>query len=98
MVRKAPLRQFLSKNPFPNGWTDGLFYREKMRAIHRVAPVHIEVGRVLEIGGGRSGLGSYLFPGADITTLDLDYDLGRQLPANAKTMFVGGDACRLPFA
>ncbi|WP_292443703.1 hypothetical protein [Mesorhizobium sp.] len=53
MIRKAPLGQFLSRNPFPNGLTDGLFYREKMRAIHRVAPAAIE-GPILEIGGGHT--------------------------------------------
>ena len=64
---------FLPGIPFPNGLTDGLFYREKMRAIHRVAPV--EIGRAwagLEIGGGRSGLASILYPEAEIVTLDID--------------------------
>jgi len=42
MIAKATLKSFLSKNPFPRGWTDGLFYREKMRAIHRVAPAGIK--------------------------------------------------------
>ncbi len=54
--------------PLSIGLTDGLFYREKMRAIHRVAPAGIE-GRILEIGGGRSGLASILYPNADIVTL-----------------------------
>ena len=38
MTDKAPLSAFLAQNPFANGLTDGLFYREKMRAIHRIAP------------------------------------------------------------
>lgn len=97
MIRKAPLGQFLSGNPFPNGLTDGLFYREKMRAIHRVAPAAIE-GPTLEIGGGRSGLASILYPNADIVTLDLDPELGRLQPPWARSTFVCGDACVLPFA
>ena len=36
MTDKAPLSAFLAQNPFANGLTDGLFYREKMRAIERV--------------------------------------------------------------
>ncbi|MBZ9668691.1 class I SAM-dependent methyltransferase [Mesorhizobium sp. ES1-3] len=98
MIRKASLGQFLSRNPFPNSLTDGLFYREKMRAIHRVAPVTIEgPGRILEIGGGRSGLASILYPKADIVTLDLDPELGKHQPDWARSTFVCGDACDLPF-
>jgi hypothetical protein len=59
---KAPLGTFLAANPFPRPLTDGLFYREKMRAIHRIAPdtlgVSARSAAVLEIGGGRSGLTS----------------------------------------
>jgi SAM-dependent methyltransferase len=99
MIRKAPLGQFLSRTPFPNGLTDGLFYREKMRAIHRVAPAGIKgPGRILEIGGGRSGLASILYPKADIVTLDLDFELGKHQPDWARSTFVCGDACALPFA
>jgi SAM-dependent methyltransferase len=98
MIRKARLGQFLAQNPFPRGFTDGLFYREKMRAIHRVAPPDIaKPGRVLEIGGGRSGLASILYPGAEIVTIDLDLELGRQQPSWASSSFVCGDACLLPF-
>jgi SAM-dependent methyltransferase len=97
MFRKAPLGQFLARNPFPNGLTDGLFYREKMRAIHRVAPSKIEgLGRILEIGGGRSGLASMLYPEADIVTIDLNFEMGKQ-PRRARAFFVCGDACSLPF-
>ena len=72
MIVKTPLGRFLACNPFPRGWTDGLFYREKMRAIHRVAPAAIDANaRILEIGGGRSGMASYLYQGANITTLDI---------------------------
>lgn len=99
MYAKAPLRRFLSRNPFPKGWTDGLFYREKMRAIHRVAPAEVGGrGLVLEIGGGRSGLAKLLYPEAFVVTTDLDAQLGRTQPAHAGSGFVCGDACRLPFA
>ena len=76
-MKKAPLRAFLARNPFPNGWTDGLFYREKMRAIHRIAPGDIGIedtrATILEIGGGRSGLARLLYPHAAVVTLDLDF-------------------------
>lgn len=97
MVPKASLGRFLARNPFPNGLTDGLFYREKMRAIHRISPGRIE-GPILEIGGGRSGLASILYPNADITTLDLDPELGKHQPEWTRSTFVCGDACALPFA
>jgi SAM-dependent methyltransferase len=98
MIAKAPLGRFLACNPFPHGWTDGLFYREKMRAIHRIAPAAIGADdRILEIGGGRSGMASYLFPGADITTLDIDPKLGSQQPRSDRSHFVCGDARNLPF-
>jgi SAM-dependent methyltransferase len=100
-MMKAPLGAFLARNPFPNGLTDGLFYREKMRAIHRVAPerigAHGSRARILEIGGGRSGLAHLLYPDAEVTTLDLDFDLHGKGPAGASSAFVCGDARRLPF-
>ncbi len=95
---KTPLGPFLACNPFPRGWTDGLFYREKMRAIHRVAPAAIDANaRILEIGGGRSGMASYLYRGANITTLDIDPVLGGQQPESARGDFVCADARNLPF-
>ncbi len=99
MIPRAKLRSFLSGNPFSNGWTDGLFYREKMRAIHRVAPPSL--GRndaVLEIGGGRSGLAAMLYPGAEVVTLDLDPDHAAHQPEGGRSRFVCGDARALPFA
>ena len=95
-MKKASLGAFLARNPFPNGWTDGLFYREKMRAIHRIAPAVIgdRNARILEIGGGRSGLARLLYPQAEVVTLDLDF----ALHGRASTAFVCGDARRLPFA
>ncbi|MBS3647228.1 class I SAM-dependent methyltransferase [Pseudaminobacter sp. 19-2017] len=99
MSRKAPLGAFLARNPFPNGFTDGLFYREKMRAIHRVAPAELQGrGRVLEVGGGRSGLASLLYPKADIVTLDIDPELSKSQPSWERSIFVCGDARSLPFA
>jgi SAM-dependent methyltransferase len=97
---KAPLRHFLARNPFPNGLTDGLFYREKMRAIHHVAPIFggARAPRILEIGGGQSGLASYLYPQADIITLDIDPALASRQPPGTRSCFVVGDACHLPFA
>jgi SAM-dependent methyltransferase len=99
---KAPIRAFLARNPFPHGLTDGLFYREKMRAIHRVAPArlgeHDTLPRILEIGGGRSGLARILYPDAEVITLDVDFELHGQGPAGAKSLFACGDARQLPFA
>jgi SAM-dependent methyltransferase len=98
MIAKEPLGRFLGRNPFPNGWTDGLFYREKMRAIHRISPASLGPDdRILEIGGGRSGMAGFLYPGADVTTLDIDPNLFEGLPASARRRFVCGDARKLPF-
>jgi len=100
-MRKSPLGMFLASNPFPNGLTDGLFYREKMRAIHRVSPESLgergRPGRILEIGGGRSGLARMLYPDAEIVTLDLDFDLRPRSALAAGSVFICGDARRLPF-
>ena len=100
MVRghKRSLIDFLNRNPFPHPYTEGLFYREKMRAIHRIAPdVHLE--RILEVGGGRSGLTSLLYPKAQITNIDLN-DEYASAPCNQRggVRFVCGDATDLPFA
>ena len=99
---KAPLPAFLAANPFPRPLTDGLFYREKMRALHRVAPDSLggapRAPRVLEIGGGRSGLAALLYPDAEITTLDRNFDDLGHGPGQEHSVYVCGDACRLPFA
>jgi SAM-dependent methyltransferase len=95
-MRKSPRARFLAANPFPHPLTDGLFYREKMRAIHQVAPDRIGsdgAARVLEVGGGRSGLGVLLYPQALVITLDRD---ASQFASGARN--VCGDARRLPFA
>ncbi len=94
---KRPLGEFLRDNPFPNPFTEGLFYREKMRAIHRVAP-DLPMRDVLEAGGGRSGLGKLLYPNAQITNIDLDSEY-ESAPCNRQpgVRFVCGDATKLPF-
>lgn len=97
---KAALSRFLDQNPFPNGLTDGLFYREKMRAIHRIAPTTLaeaRAPRVLDVGGGRSGLASLLYPDAEVITIDIDPSLAGQGPAAGRAKFVCADAARLPF-
>ena len=96
MTPKAGLGAFLARNPFPRGWTDGLFYREKMRAIHRVAPNHAS-GAILEVGGGQSGLAARLYPGAPVVTLDIDPALAKRQPEDSPSTFVCGDARKLPF-
>lgn len=99
-VERVAMRDFLRQNPFPHPLTDGLFYREKMRAIHRVAPASVGQGgmrpRILEIGGGRSGLARLLFPGAEIVNVDIDPAYATEA-ANRDVAFVCADACDLPF-
>lgn len=91
-------RAFLAQNPYPHPWTEGLFFREKMRAIHRVAP-HDAVRRVLEVGGGQSGLSSALFPDAVVVSVDLDPAYGGSaMNRRRRQSFLAADACRLPFA
>jgi SAM-dependent methyltransferase len=94
---KAPLSRFLRQNPYPHPHTDGLFYREKMRAIHRVAPDD-PVEDVLEVGGGTSGLSALLYPRAKVVNLDADASAAES-PVNRveRTTFVLGDATQLPF-
>jgi ubiquinone/menaquinone biosynthesis C-methylase UbiE len=95
---RRPLAAFLRLNPFPGKFTDGLYFRDKMRAIHRIAPERI--GRdILEVGGGQSGLTKMLYPDAHITNLDMDPAFS-QRPANRQPgmRFVQGDAAAMPFA
>ena len=75
-----------------------MFYREKMRAIHRIAPDG-PFERILEIGGGQSGLSADLYPGAEVVNIDLDPNYARS-PMNMRrsTHFLGADATSLPFA
>ena len=97
MSGKAPLREFLRRNPFPNPYTEGFFYREKMRAIHRVAP-DVPLGEILEVGGGQSGLTNLLYPEADVVNVDLNPEYASSPPnLGRKIRFVTGDATSLPF-
>jgi len=96
-MTKNPLSAFLSENPFPRPLTLGFFYREKMRAIHHVAP-NYPFRDILEIGGGRSGLSALLYPKANITNLEQNMDYASAQCNRTKTVqFIAGDAIRLPF-
>lgn len=97
-MHKSPLGRFLAANPFPHPLTLGFFYREKMRAIHRVAPDE-PFRRILEVGGGQSGLTSLLYPAADVVNVDIDFAYSRS-PCNQRTnvRFVCADSTALPFA
>jgi ubiquinone/menaquinone biosynthesis C-methylase UbiE len=94
---KTPLAAFLDQNPFPYPMTLGFFYREKMRAIHRVSP-EAPLRDILEVGGGKSGMAAMLYPNAIITNIDLNAEYAdapcNQLP-NVK--FLCADATALPF-
>lgn len=95
---KARLGAFLARNPFPDPATLGFFYREKMRAIHRIAP-DVALRRVLDIGGGQSGLTAMLYPEAQVTTLDRDPAYAKAPPNRWPGVgFTCGDATALPFA
>jgi SAM-dependent methyltransferase len=93
---RASRRAFLRANPFPHPLTAGFFYREKMRAIHRVAPdrpFHV----ILEMGGGRSGLTGLLYPGARIVNLERDRTYGATAPNRRRGLsFVCGDVTAVP--
>jgi len=97
VVTRRPMSAFLRDNPFPGKFTDGLYFRDKMRAIHRIAPERI--GRdLLEVGGGQSGLSKMLYPGAQITNLDLDPSFSERAANRQPGMrFVQGDAAAMPF-
>lgn len=95
---KARRNDFLQRNPYPHPHTEGFFYREKMRAIHRVAP-DAGMRDILEIGGGRSGLTAMLYPHARVTNVDLDTEQSNTAFTREKHVrFVCGDAAHLPFA
>jgi SAM-dependent methyltransferase len=94
---KAGRREFLSRNPYPRPRTEGLFFREKMRAIHRVTP-ELAVGRVLEVGGGRGGVTSLLFPAAQVVTVDVEAGYATDAPNRRPGVrFLCADATVLPF-
>jgi GT2 family glycosyltransferase/SAM-dependent methyltransferase len=97
-VHKAPLGPYLARNPFPYRLTEGFFYREKMRAIHAVAP-NLPFRTILEVGGGQSGLTALLYPQAQVTNADLneEYALSPINRDNPRIEFVRADATALPF-
>ena len=68
-----------------------------MAAIHGLSP-DADVRRVVEIGGGQSGLAAALYPSADVTTIDLDprYGARRDLFGVPGRGFAVGDATCLP--
>ncbi len=78
-------------------WTLGFFFREKMRAIHRLAPDQ-PIQRVLEIGGGQSGLARILYPNTSIINTDLDPKYA-DAPCNRQpgVQFIPADATALHF-
>ena len=94
---KAPVTEFLARNPFAHPFTQGFFYREKMRAIYNVAPDQ-PFQNILEVGGGQSGLTALLYFRAQVTNLDLDPQYS-QAPCNQqeRVHFICGDATDLPF-
>src|SRR5258708_12607880 len=94
---KRALADFLSENPFAGADTEGFFYRGKMRGIHWVAP-DAPVVKILEVGGGRSGLTSLLYPNARVINIDLNAEYA-SAPCNQRpgVRFVCGDATDLPF-
>jgi SAM-dependent methyltransferase len=94
-VSRPERRAFLARNPFPHRHTLGLFYREKMAALHALLPER-PPRRVLEIGGGRSGLSRLCFPGARVVTVDFDPRELAGAPSDCDR--VRCDAVRLPFA
>lgn len=94
---KQSLAEFLAQNPFPHPLTQGFFYREKMRAIHRVAP-DLPFENILEVGGGQGGLTALLYPRSQITNLDLDPEYATaSCNQQARVQFICGDATALPF-
>jgi SAM-dependent methyltransferase len=93
---RASRRAFLRANPFPHPLTSGFFYREKMRAIHRVAPDRA-FRLILEMGGGRSGLTALLYPGTRIVNLERDRSYGASAPNRRRGLsFVCGDVTSVP--
>ena len=96
-VYKARDRDFLASNPFPHPLTQGFFYREKMRAIHYIAPDQ-PFEDILEVGGGQGGLTALLYPRSQITNIDLNPEYA-QAACNQqeRVRFMCGDATALPF-
>ena len=86
---KQSLPEFLSQNPFSYPLTQGFFYREKMRAIYRVAP-DLPFENILEVGGGQ---GMPWYGRAHITALEPQ----SQTPSHGlEAAIAAGTARRLP--
>ena len=92
--RRAAPPPFLRTNPYPRPLTEGLFYREKMRAIHRVAPPtgHPACSRSAVAGAASP---SRLFPGAQVDQPRPRPGLRRRDRTDGAP-FVAADATRLP--
>lgn len=88
--------RLLRRNPFPQPYTEGFYFRDKMRAIHRVAPFG-PLHRILEVGGGTSGLTALLYPRARIVSADLERGHGAAAAYGERAPFLCADATRLPF-
>ena len=96
-VHKPRLGAFLARNPFSGPLTDGLFFRDKMRALHRIAP-DVPVTDLLEVGGGQSGLSAMLYPRARIVNLDMGPAFANApCNRNPRVTFMVGNATDLPF-
>ena len=97
LMYKTALSDFLAQNPFTHPLTQGFFYREKMRAIHYIAPNQL-FENILEVGGGQWGLTALLYPRSQVTNIDLNPEYA-QAPCNQQKQvnFVCGDATELPF-
>lgn len=97
LVKRSALGSFLSANPFPGKLTDGLYFRDKMRAIHYISPESTG-SQILEVGGGQSGLSKLLYPESHVTNIDID---PRYAEAESNQLdgrkFVAGDATDMPF-
>ena len=94
---KAPIGNFLASNPFPHPLTLGFFYREKMRAIHYIAPDR-PFEDILEVGGGEGGLTALLYPRSQVTNIDLNPQYAQaSCNQQERVRFVCGDATALPF-
>jgi SAM-dependent methyltransferase len=94
---KAPLDGFLARNPFDDPLTLGFFYREKMRAIHRVTP-EAPLLDILEVGGGTGGLTALLYPWSRVINVDFDPQFGTAATnLQPRVRFVCGDATAVPF-
>jgi GT2 family glycosyltransferase/SAM-dependent methyltransferase len=94
----ARRRVFLRGNPYPHPFTEGFFFKEKMRAIHRTVPP-ARASCVLEIGGGQSGLTRQLYPHTAVVNIDLDPSYAsRATNRHSDVTFITGDATHLPFS